>query len=102
MDDGAPALDLEFTADIWEWRGPSPFHFVTVPAELCDIVHAVSGIVTYGWGMIPVSATIGTTTFTTAMWPKDGGYVLPLKDVVRRAERLGEGDEITVRIGIGS
>jgi hypothetical protein len=102
MDDGAPTLDLDFTAEIWEWRGPSPYYFVTVPRELCEIVHAVSGIVTYGWGMIPVRATIGTTTFRTAMWPKDGGYVLPLKDVVRRAERLDLGDEITVRIGIGS
>jgi hypothetical protein len=101
MDDGAPTLDLEFTADIFEWRGPAPYFFVTVPRELCDIVHAVSGIVTYGWGMIPVSATIGDTTFTTAMWPRAGGYVLPLKDVVRRAERLARDDEVTVSMRIG-
>ncbi len=24
-------MDLEFTGEVWFWRGPSPFHFVTVP-----------------------------------------------------------------------
>lgn len=99
---GDAATDLQFSAGVFEWRGPAPYHFVTVPADLSDIVRAVSGIVTYGWGMIPVSATIGGTTFSTAMWPRSGGYVLPLKDAVRRAEGLAVGDEIEVRVRIGS
>jgi hypothetical protein len=93
-------LDLDFTADVWTWRGQAPYYFVRVPAELGEVVKLVSGAVTYGWGMIPVTATIGGTTWKTAMWPKDGGYVLPLKDVIRRAERIAEGDEIAVRLSI--
>jgi hypothetical protein len=24
-------VDLEFSGEVWFWRGPSPYHFVTVP-----------------------------------------------------------------------
>jgi hypothetical protein len=46
--------------------------------------------------MIPVSAVIGGTEFTTSLWPKDGGYIVPLKDKVRRAENIEVGDEVSV------
>ena len=35
---------------------------------------------TYGWGVIPVVARIGDVEFETSLFPKDGGYLLPLKD----------------------
>jgi hypothetical protein len=56
----------------------------------------VASLVTYGWGVIPVSARIGRTTWTTSLFPKDGGYLLPVKAVVRRAERIDLGDEVAV------
>jgi hypothetical protein len=56
--------------------------------------------VTYGWGMIPVRGRIGETDFTTSLWPKDGGYVVPLKDAVRKPALLELGDEVTVRLTI--
>ena len=27
----AEILDLEFSGALWHWRGPAPFHFITVP-----------------------------------------------------------------------
>ena len=48
--------------------------------------------------MIPVRVWVGGTEWKTAMFPKDGCYVLPLKDAVRKAEGLQEGDTVTVRI----
>jgi len=81
---------------IWHWRGPAPFYFVTVPEEDSRELKAVSGAVTYGWGMIPVTARIGSTTWRTSLFPKDGRYLVPLKDAVRRAEGLAEGDEVGV------
>jgi len=51
---------------------------------------------TYGWGMIPVQVRIGQTEWKTALWPKDGLYVLPLKDAVRRAEGLEVGQIVQV------
>jgi hypothetical protein len=94
-------VDLEFSGEIWQWRGPAPYYFVTVPEEQSLDLKAVSASVTYGWGMIPVLVRIGDTEWTTSLWPKDGRYVLPLKDVVRNAEGLDEGDTVTVRLTPG-
>ena len=52
-------MELEFEGEIWSWRGPSPFHFVTVPAAQGAEIAAVARRVTYGWGVIPVKASIG-------------------------------------------
>jgi hypothetical protein len=93
-------MDLDFTGDIWHWRGPSPYYFVTVPDEESHHLQAVSTVVTYGWGMIPVRARIGATEWQTSLFPKDGLYVVPVKDAVRRAEGLDEGDTVTVRLTV--
>ena len=93
-------MELEFRAEVWVWRGPSPFHFVTVPGEESAQLRAASALVTYGWGMIPVGARIGSTEWTTSLFVKDGGYVVPLKDAVRKAERIDVGDVVTVRLRV--
>jgi hypothetical protein len=91
-------MNLEFSGQMWFWKGPSPFHFVSVPDDECGQLEAVSPLVSYGWGMIPVSVQIGRTEWTTSLFPKDGGYIVPVKDKVRRAEKLEVGD--TVSIGL--
>ena len=93
-------MDLDFTGDIWHWRGPSPFYFVTVPDDESLRLRTVSTAVTYGWGMIPVRVRIGSTEWETSLFPKDGRYLVPLKDMVRRAEGLDEGDTVTVRLTV--
>ena len=95
-------MDLELSGEIWFWRGPAPWHFVTVPDEECAALEATSSLVSYGWGMIPVTAHIGDTEWSTSLWPKDGGYIVPLKAAVRKAERLELGDEVTVRLVVGT
>lgn len=93
-------MELEFSGEVYEWRGPAPFHFVAVPeperAELAD----VASLVSYGWGMIPVTGRIGDTEFTTSLWPRDGGYVVPVKDAVRRAEGIELDDVVTVVLSV--
>lgn len=93
-------MNIEFTGKIWFWKGPSPFYFVTVPAEHSSEVKAISGFVTYGWGMIPVTVRIGRTEWKTSLFPKDGLYIVPLKDSIRKAEHLQEGNEITVHLEV--
>ncbi|NYG07264.1 hypothetical protein BJ986_001751 [Phycicoccus badiiscoriae] len=93
-------MEMEFSGEIWFWRGPSPFHFVTVPEDLCDALEATAGSVSYGWGMIPVRAQIGDTVWKTSLWPKDGRYIVPLKVAVRRAEALELGATTTVRLDV--
>ena len=91
-------LHLEVRGEIFFWRGPAPHLFVAVPEPARSALHEVSSLVTYGWGMIPVAATIGATTWTTSLFPKDGAYLVPLKDAVRRAESIDVGDVVDVRL----
>jgi hypothetical protein len=93
-------MRLEFTGEVWFWRGPAPWHFVTVPDEHCAELEAASSLVTYGWGMIPVTARIGDTGWPTSLWPKDGRYLVPVKAAVRRAEGIEVGDLVTVRLSV--
>jgi hypothetical protein len=93
-------MDIEFNGEIWYWRGPSPYYFVTVPAEQSRDLQTISGLVSYGWGMIPVDARIGETGWKTALFPKDGRYIVPLKDSIRKAEDLKEGDQVRVWLGV--
>jgi hypothetical protein len=94
-------MNLEFSGEIWYWRGPAPFYFVSVPEEESSELRAVSTVLSYGWGCIPVRARIGETDWETSLIPKDGGYALPLKDKVRKAEGLEDGDTIVVRLTAG-
>jgi hypothetical protein len=93
-------MELEFSGEVWFWRGPSPFHFVTAPDAECAELEAVSAMVSYGWGMIPVAAQIGDTQWSTSLFPKNGGYIVPLKDKVRKAEGVDVGDTVTVRLAV--
>jgi hypothetical protein len=99
-DEQPSSLHYEFSGEIWYWRGPAPFHFVSVPDAQSKELKAMLPLITYGWGMIPVLARIGSTEFTTSMFYKNERYVLPIKDVVRKAEGIGEGDHVTASIEV--
>jgi len=92
----------KFKGAIIEWRGPSPFYFVPVPAGPSKKIKALAAQLTYGWGVIPVLGKIGKTGFSTALIPKDGVYYLPIKNAVRFAEKLEVGVEVSVSISVGS
>ena len=94
-------MNIEFDGKIWFWRGPAPWYFVTVPEKECQVLKDIANTVTYGWGMIPVTARIGETVWTTSLFPKDGRYIVPLKTTVRKAEKLEEGDNVTIWLQIG-
>ena len=73
-----------------------------MPDEQSAALQDVARAVTYGWGMVPVRARIGDTEWTTSLWPKEGRYLLPVKDAVRRAESLDVGDTVTARLTVSS
>jgi hypothetical protein len=93
-------VDLEFSGELWYWRGPAPWYFVTVPSEHGEFLRTASRFVSYGWGMVPVRARVGDEVWTTALFPKDGTYVLPVKAAVRRAAGLQEGNVVHVRLEV--
>ncbi|MFF4487788.1 DUF1905 domain-containing protein [Streptomyces sp. NPDC001544] len=93
-------MELSFTGRVIEWRGPSPYFFVTVPDEQSADVREVAVAATYGWGVIPVEARIGGSVFTTSLFPRDGRYLLPLKTAVRTPQGLSAGDDVTVEMTV--
>lgn len=93
-------LELEFTGEVIHWRGPSPWYFVVVPEAECAELAAAAPLVTYGWGVIPAAVRLGGTEWTTSLFPKDGGYLVPLKAWVRRAEGLDEGETVRMHLAV--
>ncbi|MFI2432436.1 DUF1905 domain-containing protein [Streptomyces sp. NPDC018693] len=89
-----------FEGRVIEWRGPAPYYFVPVPEEECADIRDVAAMATYGWGVIPVEVRIGGAVFDTSLFPKDGGYLLPLKSAVRMPQGLSVGDDVNVEMTV--
>ena len=94
-------MELEFTGDVIEWRGPAPYVYLVVPDDESDDISAVKQDFTYGWGVVPVTCRAGDTTWTTSLFPKDGRYLVPLKDAVRAEAGIEPGDRVSVRMRLG-
>ncbi|MEV0198289.1 hypothetical protein [Nonomuraea sp. NPDC050691] len=41
-------MNVEFSGDMWLWRGPAPWHFITVPDER-HALRMAGAAVSYGW-----------------------------------------------------
>ena len=91
---------IEFEGTVIYWRGPSPFLFVAVPEGPSRDLKAISAMVTYGWGVIPVHVQIGKTEWSTSLFPKDDRYLVPIKVSVQRSESLVVGDHVSIRLEV--
>lgn len=91
--------DFTFTGPVVEWRGPAPFYFVAVPVEVSEDIKEAARGQEY-WGQVAVEVRIGDTDFTTALFPKDGRYLVPLKAVVRRELGAEPGEELTASMSL--
>jgi hypothetical protein len=95
-------MNIEFSGEIFFWRGPAPYLFVRIPEKPSRHIKAISKKVTYGWGVIPAHVQIGKTQFQTSLFPKDGLYLVPIKMIVQKAENIGVGDTVSIRLEIRS
>lgn len=92
-------MDVEFEGPVVEWRGPAPFYFLRIPEEeSADIKFAAKGI--EYWGQVPVTVRISDTEFTTALFPKDGCYLIPLKASVRTSAGIDVDEVLTVGLSV--
>lgn len=91
---------------LWRWTGASgngTWHFLTVGGPAGEALSATALMrklegLARGFGSLKVKARIGESIFTTSVFPAkhQGGWLLPVKAAVRRAEDLADGDEVTV------
>lgn len=91
-------MRVTFTAELWLHSGGS-WHFVTMPGDLTDDVKARVGT-RRGFGSVRVRATIGSSTWTTSIFPATEGFVLPVKRAVRDKEGIDVGDVAEVMLEI--
>ena len=94
------SVELTFSGEIVYWRGPSPYHFITMPDDTAAALHTLAPVVSYGWGVIPVMVTARGAMWQTSLFPRSGSYLVPVKDVVRKAEGFVVGDRVEVRLTI--
>ncbi len=71
-----------------------------MPEDESVELQEAAALVTYGWGRVPVQARIGAMRWTTSLFSKNGGYVAPLKDVVRNGEKIDVGDVVTISLHV--
>lgn len=89
-------------ATVWLYPGKAAWHFVTLPTDAAQDIDFYFSHVKKGWGSLPVTVTIGQTTWTTSIFPdkKAGSYLLPLKAAVREKENIEEGLMISFELEI--
>ncbi len=89
-----------FDGDLWAYGGEAPWVFVTVPSEVSADIRARPRPPRPGFGSLKVGVRVGGTSWSTSIFPdaKSGCYVLPVKKVVRTAERVDDGDTLTVEL----
>lgn len=89
-----------FRAKVWLYDGPTAWHFITVPKRLSKQLQELYADIKRGWGSLPVSVTIGETTWKTSIFPdkEAGAYLLPLKKEVRKKEQVRE--RMTVEVSL--
>ncbi len=90
------------TAPVWLFSGNGAWYFVTVPAATSKKLKTRYGLSAKGWGSLPVEATVGRTSWRTSLFPyeKAGGYILPLKAAVRKAENIKVRSRIRLSVKI--
>ena len=90
-----------FEATLWQWPGGNWF-FVTLPFDLADRIDDTASAARVGFGSVRVEVTIGSSTWRTSLFPdkRAASFVLPVKQAIRRAERLDDGDDVSVGLRV--
>lgn len=101
---------LEHCASLWRWTSPSApaaWFFLTIDGAAGEALsaHALMRRLELGqvrgFGSLKVAARIGTSSWKTSVFPQKGeGWMLPVKAAVRRAEHIGEGDEVMLALEV--
>lgn len=91
-----------FTAELWEWDGKAAWHFFSLPEDVTDEIDERFAHQAAGFGSVKVTVTIGSTTWTTSIFPdtKRGTFILPVKKAVRIAEDLADGSTAELHLRV--
>lgn len=101
-DAGAPCTVIA-SGSVRIWVGgesSASWYFLPVTGEAAIAIRNASAGRTGGWGSVKVEVHLGTMRWTTSLFPskETGGYLLPLKAAVRKAETIEAGDAVRVEL----
>jgi Domain of unknown function (DUF1905) len=95
------------TATVWLWRSSAKpdaagwFFGKIGPETAAEIKYAMLGL-TRAFGSVKVTAQIGKTRWQTSLFPykETGGFLLPLKAAVRKAEGINVDEAVSVTLTV--
>ena len=99
-------VPIDFSAPLWIWQAKKgAWNFLTLPPEESGAVRMFSAqgdVPRRGFGSVRVAAQIGESRWKTSVFlsKAQGGYILPVKKSVRKAESLKAGDTADVSLEI--
>ena len=98
---------VSFTAPLLVWRTEKygDIGYVRIHGETAEAISAFELVRRLelgrrrGFGSVKVNVRIGESCWSTSVFPqKEGGWFLPVKKAICRAEGLEEGDEVAVEL----
>jgi len=97
-----PENKYKIRAKVWQYPGMAGWHFLSVDKVQSKKIKQLFGNMSGGFGSLPVSVTLGATSWKTSIFPdkKQGAYLLPLKAEVRKKEGIKAGDAIRFSLTI--
>lgn len=96
-------LDFTFESEVWLWQAEKgAWHFINVPPEMSEDIKAFTKHLARGFRSVKVDVRIGETSWKTSIFPSKerGGYILPLKAAVRKAENISVGNIVSVSLKV--
>ena len=89
-----------FKAKLWKHDGPSGWFFVSVPIATSKRIRQSHLSSEEGWGRLKTKATIGRTSWNTAVWfdSNRGRYLLPVKKTIRDKEAVKPNQMLSVAL----
>lgn len=91
-------ISFKVSGTVIEWRGPAPFFFLPTSKDVAEEIELYKRELSYGWGVVPAEVSLGSVTATTALIPRDGVFLVPLKDAIRRPNGVSVGDQISLTL----
>ncbi len=93
-------ITYTFSARIWQHNSSSGWFFVSLPAGISEEIRANLRWQEEGWGRMKATARINDHSWNTSIWydKKEGAYLLPIKQEVRRINLLKQSDLVDVAI----
>jgi hypothetical protein len=92
-----PKRHYKIRSKVIQYPGFGGWHFLVVSRIEAAAIRKNFAALMRGWGSLPVMVALGKTKWKTSIfWDKKSDcFLLPLKSVVRKKEKVGAGETVT-------